>query len=270
VERLDRFVSLAGRHSDLLAAATSLPSQALADKTARSEKALRAAALALLLDPADWREAGALAGKHLADTIVRVAMAGSGTAVQLAGDRDAVRGFQAHRALRLALGRHALWLAGDPAGARIDWTGQDLRRHRLAGEDLRGAIMGRADLQGMDLTGTRFDGAFLESAVLRGARIDRAVFSGARMAAADMRAIRGAAPVLSGAHLNCAQMQECVLEGASFGRANVSGASIARGALADADFTDADGLASLVTDGARLARAVGVAPATLQPAAQLT
>ena len=55
---------------------------------------------------------------------------------------------------------HALWLAGDPNGARANLTGVNLRganlaRANLTGADLTGANLARADLTGANLEAER-------------------------------------------------------------------------------------------------------------------
>lgn len=105
-----------------------------------------------------------------------------------------------------ALKLHAKWLAGDPNGKRLDFSGGALIQHDLAWRDLREAILDRCDLSGSnlegaqlneaklfgaDLTDCNLEAADLRWADLRTADLSRARLKGARMTGAALGATVG-------------------------------------------------------------------------------
>lgn len=111
-----------------------------------------------------------------------------------------------------ALKLHAKWLAGDPNGKRLDFSGGALIQHNLAWRDLREAILDRCDLSGSnlegaqlneaklfgaDLTDCNLEAADLRWADLRMADLTRAKLKGARMTGAALGATIGVAYVSS-------------------------------------------------------------------------
>lgn len=95
-----------------------------------------------------------------------------------------------------ALALHAKWLAGDPNGKRLDFSGGALIQHNLAWRDLREAILDRCDLSGSNLEGAQLNEAKLfgadltdcnlEAADLRWADLRRADLTGAKLKGARM------------------------------------------------------------------------------------
>ena len=95
-----------------------------------------------------------------------------------------------------ALKLHSRWLAGDPNGKRLDFSGGALINHDLSWRDLREAILDRCDLSGCNLEGAQLNEAKLfgadltdcnlESADLRWADLRKADLSGAKLKAARM------------------------------------------------------------------------------------
>lgn len=105
-----------------------------------------------------------------------------------------------------ALKLHSRWLAGDPSGKRLDFSGGALIQHDLAWRDLREAILDRCDLSGSnlegaqlneaklfgaDLTDCNLESADLRWADLRMADLTRAKLKGARMTGAALGATVG-------------------------------------------------------------------------------
>jgi hypothetical protein len=95
-----------------------------------------------------------------------------------------------------ALKLHSRWLAGDPNGKRLDFSGGALIQHNLAWRDLREAILDRCDLSGSNLEGAQLNEAKLfgadltdcnlESADLRWADLRTADLTGAKLKGARM------------------------------------------------------------------------------------
>ena len=111
-----------------------------------------------------------------------------------------------------ALKLHSRWLAGDPNGKRLDFSGGALIQHDLAWRDLREAILDRCDLSGSnlegaqlneaklfgaDLTDCNLEAADLRWADLRMADLTRAKMKWARMTGAALGATIGVAYVRS-------------------------------------------------------------------------
>ena len=76
-----------------------------------------------------------------------------------------------------ALKLHSRWLAGDPNGKRLDFSG---------GSNLEGAQLNEAKLFGADLTDCNLESADLRWADLRMADLTRAKLKGARMTGVAM------------------------------------------------------------------------------------
>ncbi len=98
-----------------------------------------------------------------------------------------------------ALKLHAKWLAGDPNGKRLDFSGGALINHDLSWRDLREAILDRCDLSGCNLEGAQLNEAKLfgadltdcnlESADLRWADLRKADLTGAKLKGARMSGV---------------------------------------------------------------------------------
>ena len=104
---------------------------------------------------------------------------------------------------------------------RIQWY-----RPKLAGADLRGAILGPLDLRGVDLlaaswAGVDWRGADLRGADLRGGRFSGVDFSGVNFSGAQLK----------GANLKGARLAGADLTGADLYRANLKGADLTGAAL---------------------------------------
>lgn len=105
-----------------------------------------------------------------------------------------------------ALKLHSRWLAGDPNGKRLDFSGGSLILHNLAWRDLREAILDRCDLTGSNLEGAQLNEAKLFGADLTGCNLEAADLRWADLRKAD----------LSGAKLKGARMSGAAL-GRTFG-----------------------------------------------------
>lgn len=102
-----------------------------------------------------------------------------------------------------ALKLHSKWLAGDPNGKRLDFSGGALIQHNLAWRDLREAILDRCDLSGSNL-----EGAQLNEAKLFGADLTDCNLEAADLRWADLR----------GADLTGAKLKGARMSGAALGR----------------------------------------------------
>jgi hypothetical protein len=91
---------------------------------------------------------------------------------------------------------NALYLAGDPAGVRADFSGADLIGVDLRGADLRGANFSDADLIGAKLIGATLCGADLTGADLTGADL-----TGADLRRAKLHVVTLQGVILRGADL---------------------------------------------------------------------
>lgn len=127
--------------------------------------------------------------------------------------------------------------------------GADLRRARLIGADLSGAVLGRIRGEGADFTGARLSGADLtdaalqgaslggaqlDGASLRGAKLESVVLSGAQLTGADLTAADLTDARLIGAGLEQAIFEAARLDGADLSEASVAGASFVRASFARA------------------------------------
>jgi len=105
-----------------------------------------------------------------------------------------------------AIELHKMWLEGDKKGARLDWSGANLRDANLRDANLQGAY-----LQGANLQGANLQGADLQDANLQGANLQGAYLQGA---------------YLQGAYLQGAYLQGANLQGADLQGANLQGANL--------------------------------------------
>lgn len=136
----------------------------------------------------------------------------------------------------------------------VDLCGAVLRAAALGEADLRGALLEEADLGGADLAGADLreaalgnadlQGALLEEANLRGAALRFADFRGAALENADLRGadlwganLEGA--VLTGVDLRGAVIKETNLRKADLTGANLEGLTVGKADLQDAILKDA-------------------------------
>ena len=117
--------------------------------------------------------------------------------------------------------KHGKWLRDEEGGERwsCKWN-----------EDLRGAILSRADLSRAILSDADLSRANLRGANLRGAILSRADLSDAILSRAD----------LSDADLSGADLSRAILSRADLSRANLRGADLSDADLSGADLSDAD------------------------------
>ena len=124
--------------------------------------------------------------------------------------------------LKDILNKHALWLRGDPSGARAILYGAN-----LYGAILYGADLSEANLYNADLRGAILSEANLSEAILYGADLSEANLSNA---------------ILYGASLSEANLYNADLRGADLSEANLSKANLYRANLYNADLRGAKNL----------------------------
>lgn len=132
---------------------------------------------------------------------------------------------------------HVKWLYGDGKRADLagaDLHGADLDRANLRGADLYGADLHGANLSGAilyraDLYGANLRGANLYGASLYRANLYRANLSGADLYGASLRGADMSEANLHGANLCGADLYEARLYGADLSEANLCGADLPTG-----------------------------------------
>jgi uncharacterized protein YjbI with pentapeptide repeats len=146
-------------------------------------------------------------------------------------------------------------LAGKPGKGRLRWCKADLAGKDLGGANLMRADLREANLRGSELSGVALTGADLRKANLAGAKLFRAVLSGAYSSEAKPGAVIDAWAatdmsegyiagrfwsILSAANLTEADLTGANLAGADLGRANFAGANLTGADLADARVSHAN------------------------------
>lgn len=100
-----------------------------------------------------------------------------------------------------ALKLHSRWLAGDPNGKRLDFSGGALIQHDLSWRDLREAILDRCDLSGSNLEGAQLNEAKLLGADLTDCNLESADLRWADLRTADLTGAKLKGARMSGAAL---------------------------------------------------------------------
>lgn len=100
-----------------------------------------------------------------------------------------------------ALKLHAKWLAGDPSGKRLDFSGGALINHDLSWRDLREATLDHCDLRGSNLEGAQLNEAKLLGADLTDCNLESADLRWADLRLADLTRAKLKGARMSGAAL---------------------------------------------------------------------
>ena len=135
------------------------------------------------------------------------------------------------KTLKKILREHKKWLDSNKTkGSRAS----------LAGEDLHGTSLYKANLEGADLHGASLRGADLKGATMRCADLRGANLCAADLGGANMREVDLRGAILSGAALRGADLSYADLRGANLYDANLRGANLRCTVMREVDLCGAD------------------------------